>query len=223
VRGYPSVVYGLDQCHAATSAPESARLPLPAQVAALHSSLVGTTSYRIRAPSSTYDLAYDLWLNPSATREPCLTDGTIEIMVWLDYDQQALGTSLTSVTVPFAVDGHAQRGADMWWLSADNIGTDGSTSPWGGTLWFVLKRPHVVERGTVSVDLSAVLAAAGSFLQQNYGWQGFEQHYWLDTVPFGIEFGPQNASPSAADPVRFSLALHSYCLDEDATIADASC
>ena len=71
VRGYPSVLYGLNQCHARTSPPRSPALPLPVRLSALPSDLVGTTTYHSQAADVTYDVAYDMWLNDSGTKTPC--------------------------------------------------------------------------------------------------------------------------------------------------------
>ncbi len=82
VRGYPSVLYGIDQCHGATAPPQSPALRLPARVAALPSGLVGDTTYDTATAAVTDDVAYDIWLNRSSTKSPCRTDGTLEVMVW---------------------------------------------------------------------------------------------------------------------------------------------
>jgi len=226
VRGYPSVLYGINQCNAHTSPPVSRHVPLPLRLSAIPSDLVGTTSYSSQTAHITYDIAYDMWLNNSATRKPCQTDGTVEVMVWTDYDQRALlppSLEVGTADVPFAVDGVTHRGMGSWTIYASNIHQGGQTVPWGGTLWFVLDHADVVSRGTVSVDLSAVLSAAGSLLQDNYGWSDFRQHYWLDTIPFGLEYGPQSGTLTGAGPSRFSLDLSSYCLGTGLRVSDTAC
>jgi hypothetical protein len=226
VRGYPSVLYGLDQCHARTSPPPSGALPLPVRLSALRSDLVGTTTYHSQASQVTYDVAYDMWLNHSDTKTPCQTDGTVEVMVWTDYDEQALlpdSLKVATASIPFAVNGSPRRGQNDWSVYVSDIGRSGETVPWGGTLFFVVDKADRVSHGTVSVDLSAALSAAGQLLQSTYGWTDFRENYWLDTVPFGLEFGPRNAAPGDDGPTRFTFTLSSYCLDLAETPAGEAC
>jgi hypothetical protein len=226
VRGYPSVLYGINPCHAATSPPSSSALRLPLRVSALPSDLIGTTSYSAETAHVTYDVAYDMWLNHSATKRPCRTDGTVELMVWTDYDRGALlpeSLRVGTATVPFAVNGNPDPGTNDWSIYASNIGRQGQTVPWGGTLWLVLDKADVVSQGIVSVDLSGALKAAGTLLEDNYGWTDFSKNYWLDTIPFGIEFGPADGTAGGAGPSRFSLNLWSYCLDVKAEPSEAAC
>jgi hypothetical protein len=226
VRGYPSVLYGINQCSAATSAPVSTGLRLPIRVGAIPSDLVGTTTYAARAPGVTYDVAYDMWLNPSDTRTPCKGDGALEVMVWTDYDAQALlpGSSrMATANVPYSVNGVVQPQEHQWSIYTSNIYGNGHTVPWGGTVWFILDQPDVVGAGTVNVDLSSVLSATGSLLRDDFGWHDFGRDYWLDTVPFGIEFGPADATTTGTGSSNFSLDLSSYCLSVGTTTAAAGC
>ena len=225
VRGYPSVLYGLDQCHARTSPTPSGALRLPVRLGAMRSDLVGTTTYHSQASQVTYDVAYDMWLNNSDTKTPCQTDGTVEVMVWTDYDERALlpdSLKVATANIPFAVNGSPHAGDD-WSVYVSDIGRSGQTVPWGGTVWFVLDKADRVDHGTVSVDLSGALSAAGHLLQTAYGWTDFRKNYWLDTVPFGMEFGPRSAAPGDGGPARFSFTLSSYCLDLEETAAGEAC
>ncbi len=226
VRGYPDVLYGINQCHASTSPATAPGLKLPVKVDVIPSPLVGTTTYSSTAQQVTYDIAYDMWLSPTSTRAPCLTDGTVEIMVWTDYDAPALlpaSMRVTTASVPFSLDGSYRAGTANWSVYASNIYRAGRTAPWGGTLWFVPDQADITGRGTVSVDLSAVFAAAGSLLERNYGWGNFAREYWLDTVPFGMEFGPQSAAVNGAGPAYFSLNISSYCLAVSAKLFNPAC
>jgi hypothetical protein len=226
VRGYPNVLYGINQCHAHSSPPQSPGLRLPVRVAAIPADLFGTTSYTSSTRHVTYDIAYDMWLNNSATKTPCTTNGTVEVMVWTDYDRRALlpdSVKVGTASVPFAVDGVSDPGTQAWSVYATNIDTGGRTVPWGGTIWFVLNRADVVSKGTVSVDLSSVLSSAGTLLENNYGWSNFGQNYWLDTIPFGIEYGPESGGLFDAGPSYFSLNVSSYCLDVARTSSEATC
>ncbi len=226
VRGFPSVLYGINQCHAKTSPPQSPHLALPMKVSAIPSDLIGTTSYTSQTSHVTHDIAYDLWLNRSGTKRPCRTQGTVEIMVWTDYDERALlpeSLKVGTATVPYSSHGVAQAGKQAWSLYVSNIYQGGKTVPWGGTVWFVLNQADVIDNGTVSVDLSTVLSQVGTLLQDNYGWSGFAKHYWLDTIPFGMEFGPESGTLTGSGPSYFSLKLSSYCLAVGTTISRATC
>ncbi len=226
VRGYPNVLYGINQCHARTSPPESPGLRLPMRVSAIPADLIGTTSYASSTRHVTYDIAYDMWLNDSATKTPCRTNGTVEVMVWTDYDERALlpdSVRVGSASIPFAVDGRDDTGAQAWSVYATNIDGGGQTVPWGGTIWFVLNQADVVSKGTVSVDLSTVLSSAGTLLQTRYGWSDFSRNYWLDTIPFGMEYGPESGGLFGAGPSYFSLNVSSFCLDVGKTSSDAAC
>jgi len=226
VRGYPDISYGISQCHAGASLPESPRLPLPMRVDSIPPRLIGVTSYSADAGDITYDIAYDLWLHQTGTKRPCMSDGSLEIMVWTDYDERALlPTSLQvgTASIPFAVDRVSRSGTHAWSVYASNIYRGGRTAPWGGTLWFVPDRASLVGHGQVSVDLSAVLSAAGLLLHRNYGWPDLGTHYWLDTAPFGLEFGPAGGDPVDSGPSRFSVRISAYCLDVRSTLPDATC
>jgi hypothetical protein len=196
------------------------------RVGAIPPDLIGTTSYAAQTPHVTYDIAYDMWLHDSNTKTPCKEDGTLEVMVWTDYDQRALlpGTGeVGTASVPFAVNGTLHPGNGAWSVYVSNVFRDGQTVPWGGTVWFVLDERDAVRTGTVSVDLSTVLSEVGTLLQNSYGWNNFSGTYWLDTIPFGMEYGPESGKPLGADPVQFSLRLSSYCLEVGTTVAQATC
>ena len=226
VRGYPNVLYGINQCYAGTSPRRSPQLPLPMRLDSIPPHLIGVTAYSAQTSEVTYDVTYDLWLHPSATKRPCRSEGTLEILVWTDYDARALlpaSLQVGTASIPFA-DGrvaHAESGA--WSIYASNIDRQGRTAPWGGTLWFVPSRADIVGHGRVSVDLSAVLSAAGRLLRDNYGWPELGQHDWLDTAAFGLEFGPASGNPTGSGPSRFSAQISAYCLDARSTVLDAAC
>jgi len=226
VRAYPSVLYGINQCSAQTSPPVSASLRLPMEVSAIPPDLIGTTSYSSQAPHATYDIAYDLWLNNSDTKTPCKGDGTVEVLVWTAYDEQALlpgSLKVGTASLPFKVNGIVDPGQHAWSIYVSNVYGDGHTEPWGGTVWFVLDEGHIVEKGTVSVDLSSVLSKVGTLLQDNYGWRSFSTHHWLDTIPFGMEFGPESGALFGAGASHFSLHMSSYCLSVGTTLLQANC
>jgi hypothetical protein len=226
VRGYPNVLYGINQCNASTSPPVSSRLKLPMEVDAIRPDLIGTTTYSARTPRVTYDVAYDMWLSNSDTKSPCQTNGTLEVMVWTDYNERALlpaSLKVATVTIPYSVDGTVHPGKQEWSIYVNNVYPDGQTEPWGGTVFAVLNKGSIVRSGTVSVDLSATLSEVGALLQDHYGWTDFGQQYWLDTIPFGMEYGPQSGTISGTGSSRFSLQLSSYCLNVGSTLPAASC
>jgi hypothetical protein len=196
------------------------------RVRSIPSSLIGTTTYHAETSRVTYNVAYDLWLNPSDTKTPCRLDGTLEVLVWTDYDVQSLlpdGMKVGTATVPFAVNRAADPGDRAWSVYVSNVFGQGRTAPWGGTVWLVLDAARVVKDGSVTVDLSAALGAVGTLLQNNYGWSDFASNYWLDTIAFGTEIGPENADPYGLGPTDFALNLTSYCLEVSGTVSKAAC
>ena len=226
VRAYPNVLYGMNQCHSSTSPPRSRILPLPMRVGAIPHDLIGVTAYSVQRPQVTYDVAYDLWLNRSDTKRPCKTDGTLEVMVWTDYDARALlpaSMRVASESIPYEADGQVKDGSQAWSIYVSDVYQNGQTAPWGGAVWVVLDNNDLVSKGTVSVDLSSVLSSVGALLENDYHWSGFSRRYWLDSIPFGMEFGPESASNSGAGSSYFSLKLSSYCLDVGTTLRDSEC
>jgi Glycosyl hydrolase family 12 len=226
VRGYPNVLYGINQCYASTSPRPSPRLPLPMRLDSIPPHLIGVTAYSAQTSQVTYDVTYDLWLHPTGTKRPCRSAGTLEILVWTDYDARALlppSLRVGTASIPYAVGRVARPGTQAWSIYASNIGGDGRTAPWGGTLWFVPAQAGVVGHGRVSVDLSAVLSAAGLLLRHNYGWPELGRRYWLDTASFGVEFGPASGNPMDSGPSRFSAQISAYCLDVRSALLDAAC
>jgi Glycosyl hydrolase family 12 len=225
VRGFPSVLYGIDQCNAGTSPPQSPDLQLPMRVGSLPP-LISSTSYDARAEHVTHDISYDMWLNPSDTKTPCRTDGTLEVMLWTDYDDTALlpaSMKVGTATIPFAVDGAAETGSEAWSVFVGNVFPNGSTAPWGGTVWLVPDAGDRVSRGSISVDLGVALHAVGAVLERNYGWHHFASTYWLDTLAFGIEFGPHEPRPYSDGPTPFIFDVSAYCVRSGTTVAAAHC
>jgi hypothetical protein len=225
VRGYSNISYGKNPCRARTSPASDPALDLPVKVSALPADLVGTTSYSSQTSQTTYDIAYDMWLNPSGTKYPCRTQGTLEVMLWLDYDQRALlpSTPIASSSIPYAVNGVARTGTNAWSTFVLNVYRSGKTSPYGATIFLVLRAGNVIPAGTVSVDITKALSAVGVLLQRDYGWRDFANHYWVDTIPFGMEFGPANARPWGNGSTDFTLQVASYCLGLNATVAHPKC
>jgi hypothetical protein len=225
VRGYPNVLYGINQCHADSSPKPSPRLPLPLRLDSIPPHLIGVTAYAAHPSDVTFDIAYDLWLNPTGTTRPCRNQGTLEILVWTDYDARALlppSMQIGTASIPYAVDGVARTNSHTWSIYASNIYAGGRTAPWGGTLWFVPGKADVVRHGRVSVELSAVLSAARLLLHDNYGWPELGPRYWLDTASFGVEFGPASGDPMDPSASHFAARISTYCLDVRTTL-EAAC
>jgi hypothetical protein len=226
VRGYPSVLYGVDQCHAATSPPQSTMLDLPARVDSIPADLVGQATYNAQAAQVTHNVAYDLWLSPSDTATPCQTDGTIEVMVWTDYTAKALlpnNLIVGTTRVPLAINGTVKSSDPTWTVYANNVYGGGHTAPWGGTIWLIPNTADTTIQGTVTVDLSAALAQVDALLQRVYSWQSFASNHWLDTIAFGMEYGPQSGDPYSGGPANFSLDISSYCLQVATTVGAETC
>ena len=225
VRAFTNVSYGKNPCRGATSPAGDPALRLPVKVNALPTDLVGTTSYSSQASQTTYDIAYDMWLNPSGTQRPCRTQGTVEVMLWTDYDRQALlpSTPVTLSSIPYAVGGVAHDGTNAWSTYVLNVHRSGKTSPYGGTVFLVLNAADVVPAGTVSVDVTKALSAVGTLLEHDYAWSDFARRYWLDTIPFGMEVGPADAQPWGNGSTDFTLTLASYCFGLHATVAQPKC
>ena len=89
------------------------------------------TSYSAETSQVTYDVAYDLWLHDTGTKRPCRSEGTLEIMVWTDYDARALlpsGMQVGTANIPSAVDGITRQDPQPWSVYASNIDRDGRTA-----------------------------------------------------------------------------------------------
>jgi hypothetical protein len=102
-------------------------------VLAIPSDLNGTTRYSSQTRHITHDVAYDMWLSQSATTTPCETDGTVEVMVWTDYNIRAPvpdSLKVGTTDVPFAVNGIANRDSNAWSVFVSNIDRGGHTAPW---------------------------------------------------------------------------------------------
>ena len=221
VHGYPNVLYGINQCNASTSPPVSSRLRLPMEVDAIRSDLIGTTTYSAHTPGVTYDVAYDMWLSRSDTKSPCQTNGTLEVMVWTDYNELALlpaSLKVATITVPYSVNGTVRPGNQEWSIYVTNVYGGGQTEPWGGTVWAVLDKGSVVRSGTVSVDLSLSCPRSVRSSKAITAGRDFRKDYWLDTIPFGLEYGPGSGSVTGAGSSYFSLRLSSYCLNVGSTL-----
>jgi hypothetical protein len=224
VRGYPSVLYGINPCYVSSSPPRSPKLALPMNLTALDS-LTGTTSYTTQLAKVTSNVAYDLWLN-SSKAETCRTNGTIEVMIWTDYDARALlpkSLRLGTGSIPYTAHGVVNPGTNAWSIYAANVDKDGKTASSGGTIWLVLRQSDTVAAGTVSIDLHDALATVGSQLQHSYGWSNFDTQYWLDTISFGTQYGPMSGVSSASGPSVFSLHLSQYCLNLGRSLATVDC
>ena len=226
VRGYPNVRFGPRECDGGDRRGESPALKLPMAVRATDKGLVATVGYSDAASAVTYDVAYDLWLGPTSTTTPCQTNGTLELMVWTDYDRSALlpaAMKVATASIPYAVDGTRHAGSDAWSIYVSNVFSAGKTAPWGGTVWLVLDQGSRVRNGTVSLDLHVVLERTAALLREDYGWANFTSRYYLDSVPFGIEFGPGDASLYGAGPARFTLRVSRFCLVAGVTLSDGGC
>jgi hypothetical protein len=167
-----------------------------------------------------------MWLSDSDTKNPCQTNGTVEVMVWTDYSARALlpdSMIVGTATVPFAANGILHPGFDAWTIYADNVYQGGRTAPWGGAVWLVINHTDALRNGTITVDLSMALAAVDQLLQHNYSWSSLEGNYWLDTIAFGMEFGLDSGDPYGAGPTNFSLTVRSFCLDLKTTVSKAAC
>ena len=226
VRGFPNVAYGVDQCSPGLSPPGSASFTLPIRLSAIRHDLIATTGYSPPPAGVTYDISYDMWLNRTRDTE-CQTNSTVEIMVWTDYSAGApppaslLVTS--SATLPFAVNGVVNAGTDGWSMYVTGMDRTASNPLEGGTVWLVPNTPLLPDGGVIGIDLSSAFVDVADLLQSNYGWSTFAQTYWLDTVPFGMEFGPSSGASTDAGQSDFSLDLSSFCLGTGLTLAEAIC
>ena len=51
----------------------------------------------------------------------------------------------------------------------------------------------------------------------------FRSHYWLDTIPFGMEVGPANVQPWGDGSTDFTLRLASDRFGLNATVTHPKC
>ena len=184
----------------------------PMQVGSIPSDLIGSTTYDVRGTHVTYDVAYDLWLNASDTKTPCQTDGTLEVMVWTDYDAQALLPDALKVGTPrfrSPSNGAVDPGNQAWSVYVNNVYRSGHTVPWGGTVWLVLDPARTRQARARSPSTSARRSTRSARCSSsNYGWSNFSSNYWLDTIAFGMEFGPENADPYGSGPTDVLAESH---------------
>ena len=226
VRGYPNVLYGINQCYAGTSPSTSPRLPLPMR-AGLDPAPPDRRDRLFRP-----DVAGHLrrYLRPVAAPER--HKAAVQVA------GHARDTGLDRLRRSRAAAGrHAGRdgehplgrrpgrppGLAAWSIYASNIYTDGRTAPWGGTLWFVpppgrRRRPRPSERRPERSARGGRL-----LLHDNYGWPELGQHYWLDTASFGVEFGPPSGVPTGRRPVALLRADLRLLSRRRMTLLTASC
>jgi hypothetical protein len=242
VRGYSEIGYGNPNagnapadCLVNSNPPANALgLKLPTQLKDIAGDLIGTTGITFNMSKVTNDVAYDMWLNNTGD-SVCEPNGTLEVMVWLDYDQGALlPSNLESSDHPpisYSVTNSSGQstyysGKNAWSLYSYNLEDSGQTAAGGGTVTMVLNAGIGNSlQGSVSVDLSNVFSDVGSYLQSEYKWSNFEKTYWLDNIEFGTEFGPLNGASTgnAVGPAIFGLGVSSFCLGVGTTIETARC
>ena len=206
VRGYPSVLYGINQCSAATSPPVSPACGFPCDVSSIPADLIGTTSYslgRHTSPTTSPTTCGSTTRTPPGrarqterSRSWC---GPTTIKGLLPESVQT-GTA----SVPFKVNGTLDPGNGAWSVFVSNVFRGGAYQPWGGTVWFILNEANVVNTGTVSVDLSTVLSEVGTLLQNNYGWHNFRAELLAGHGPVRDGVRSRKRHPTGSGSAYFS-------------------
>jgi hypothetical protein len=209
-------VYKGEKCMATSDQSPSLELPLPlSQVP----DLVGLTRYSAPGPGVTYDVSYDIWLGPSAQPVCPGQPGALEVMVWLDYsgDRALLPVRPRPVAVlGYSVNGAVMTGSGVWRMYSTGVNHGGTT-----TIDLVLDKPEATPGDEVGVELSQALHVAGQLLKKYYNFD--DSSYWLNTIDFGLEFGPAAGSDAAAGSAYFSSKIGSYCLHVGVILATATC
>ena len=164
VRGYPNVLYGINQCHTVTSPVEIPLLLLPMRVSKIPSDLIGVTAYSSQNSAVTYTSRMTFGSTPRTRRSPA---GPME--PWKSWSGPTMtgapyypSMEVTTASIPFATRGVVETGKDAWSDYVSDVYRGGQTAPWGGAVWLVLNQADVVSKGSVSVDLSSVLSAVGA-------------------------------------------------------------
>ena len=199
VRSFPSVLYGIDQCHADTSPPRRrACAPDQGRLAAFDHRRYH--DLRRRRTNVTHDVAYDLWLNPSGTTTPCQTDGTLEVMVWTDHDARDPARQLAGRARFDPLRGWRHRVAGRRRMDrVRHQRVRGRTHGTVGRHRLARPRPRPNRRPRDRRRRPARRAASvGSLLENTYGWSNFATHLLARHDAFGIEFGPHDADPYSA-------------------------
>ena len=132
-------------------------------------------------------------------------------MVWTDYDAASLlpdAMKVGTATIPFAVERPRQA------RERSVVGIRQQRLPertYGAMGRHGLARPRFGARRQKGRGARRPQRCARRrrhvCSEQNYGWRDFESNYWLDTIAFGMEFGPENADPYGDGPTHFSLDL----------------
>lgn len=199
VRGYPNVGYGVAPQAPNSAPPRSPKFPLPLNLKQLPDDVIATIDYDVSEASSvTYDLAYDIWLEPQKQVDTPRAK-TLELMIWTDENRPALPPGYKeTITMPYSLDGVRKSGA--WGIYITN---GSQTSNATTTIELVLKTPK--GNAQIGVDLNSAFSSMEKALMKEYPsrWSSFSSYY-LDSIFLGTEFGPL-AGHSGAGPLTWSL------------------
>jgi Glycosyl hydrolase family 12 len=200
VRGYPNVAYGVSPQAPAASPPPSSKLPLPLNLKQLPADVLATATYDVtQASSVTWDLAYEIWLEPQKKVEQP-TGKTLELMIWTDENESSLPPGYKeTITMPYSVNGVRMSGA---WSVCISNGSRASNST--TTIQLVLNTPK--NNAQIGVDLNSAFSNMEQALTKEYPtrWSSFSSYY-LDSIFFGTEFGPLTNDANAG-PLTWTLS-----------------
>jgi hypothetical protein len=199
VRGYPNVSYGVAPQAPSDAPARSQAFALPLSLKQVPSDVIATTNYDVSATSSiTYDLSYDIWLEPQQQVE-APTGKTLELMIWTDESIHSLPPGYKEqITMPYALNGVRKSGTWSVYISNGSRASNATT-----TIELVLRTPK--NKAQIGVDFNSAFSNMEKALTKVYPsqWKSFSSYY-LDSFSFGTEFGPLTGHASAG-PLTWSL------------------
>ena len=170
--------------------------------------LTGVTAYSAQTSQVTYDITYDLWLQPDGTTRPCRSRARLRSSSDRYSARALLPASLQvgTATIPLAVDRVIRRARSPG-RSTPATSMERTDRSVGRHPWFVpsegdIVRPRPRERRS-ECGASRRRPPPARQLRLARARPG----YWLDTASFGIEYGPPSGDPldsgSSRSPRRF--------------------
>jgi hypothetical protein len=173
------------------------------------------------------DFAYDIWL--SSSYKPYFPPnnggvpprGVVEIMIWTysnDLNPAGYENGANQYPIPTWIDNGGGSGTLEGTLNWNVYVSNGDESQNKQAI-VSFEMPSGEQSGIIGVDIKAVLNAAVSVLNSNYGWSSATLNsYWVNDIELGSEFGPQNNGESAY--YQYTISSYHYVIDYSTSSSD---